>query len=279
MITDLIELPEPSREAGFPILGKAEYQNPTGSIKDRPISRILSKALESGALRPGMWVVEATTGNTGIGLAHLAQQHGLRAVIFKNTGQAEEKARRMRAMGARVFEVASPPEGPDQKIQQALLFVERMKGMAWYCDQFNNPHNPEAHHDTAREIWSQRPDVAGFVAGAGTGGTLLGIQQWCRQHRPEVQIGYVIAHTTVDRPTLAEGTGRNIPSRIREQLRPDHEWWLSDSEFLRWMRPLAIGPSAAMNVEAAIRMARVIQRPVATVLCDGLERYPGLITE
>jgi len=279
MITDLIELPEPSREAGFPILGKAEYQNPTGSIKDRPIGRILSRALESGILRPGMWVVEATTGNTGIGLAHLARQHGLRAVIFKNPGQAEEKARRMREMGARVFEVASPPGGPDQKTLEAHRFVDRMKGMAWYCDQFNNPHNPEAHWDTAREIWSQRPDVAGFVSGAGTGGTLLGIQQWCRQHRPLVQIGYVIAHTTADRPTIAEGTGRTIPSQIREQIRPDHEWWLSDSEFRRWMRPLSVGPSAAMNVEAAIRMARIIRRPVATVLCDGLERYPDLITE
>ena len=272
MVTDLIELPEPSRRAGFSIYGKAEYQNPTGSVKDRPIGLIVRRALESGVLKPGMFVVEATTGNTGVGLAHLAREHGLRAVIFKNQRQAEEKARLMREMGARVFEVPADDNGGDRKIPEALEFVRRMKGRAWYCDQFNNPANPAAHHDTAREIWQQQTSIQGFVAGAGTGGTLLGVQQWCRLHRPAVQIGRVRAH----RPTIAEGTGDTIPSAIRQQIQPDHELWLHDPEFQEWIWELGIGPSAAMNVEAAIRMARLIRAPVATVLCDGVERYPEL---
>ena len=273
MITDLIELPEPSREAGFPILGKAEYQQPSLSIKHRTARSMIEDAMATGALRPGDTVVEATAGNTGIGLAHIAPEYDLSVVIFMYQG-SPHKAQRIRELGARVFEIPlQAPDHPDSKVNQCLRFRDRMQTRVWYADQYNNPANPQAHHHTAREIFQQRPDVQGIACTVGTGGTLTGIQQWCDQHRPDIRI----CRIDCELDTRAEGIGGGTPSRVLASLRPTDRFTVKDSEAFRWWRQGEWGPSACVNIEGAVRLARKIRAPVATVLCDSSSFYPDFI--
>lgn len=273
MITDLIELPEPSREAGFPILGKAEYQQPSQSIKHRTARSMIETAMASGELQPGDTVVEATAGNTGIGLAHIASEYDLRVVIFMYQG-SPHKAKRMRELGARVFEIPlQSADHPDSKVNQCLRFCERMPGRVWYADQYNNPANPAAHQHTAEEIFQQRPDIGGIACTVGTGGTLAGIQQWCDRHRPLTRI----ARIDCEPNTRAEGIGGGTPSRVLSSLRPTDRFRVTDSEAFRWWSGADWGPSACVNIEGAVRLARRIQAPVATVLCDARSLYPDFI--
>lgn len=270
MVTDLIELPGPSREAGFPILGKAEYQQPSQSIKHRTARSMIENAIRSGELQPGDTVVEATAGNTGIALAHIAPEWHLRVVIFMYQG-SPHKAQRIRELGARVFEIPHyPAEHPLSKVNQCLRFRDRMPGRVWYADQYNNPDNAGAHHSTAREIFEQRPDVGGIACTVGTGGTLTGIQQWCDQHRP----GTRICRIDCEPNTRAEGIGGGTPSRVLASLRPTDRLQVTDSEAFRWMRGAEYGPSAAINIAGSIRLAQRIKAPVATVLCDTRSNYP-----
>lgn len=231
---------------------------------------MIESAIQTGELRPGDTVVEATAGNTGIGLAHIAPEWDLRVVIFMDQG-SPHKAQRIRQLGARVFEIPYyPAEHPDSKINQCLRFRDRMPGRVWYADQYNNPANPAAHHTTAREIFQQRPDVAGIACTVGTGGTLTGIQQWCLEHRPHTRICRIDPEPN----TRAEGIGGGTPSRVLASLRPTDRLQVTDSEAFGWMQGAEYGPSAAINIAGAIRLAQRIQAPVATVLCDARSNYP-----
>ena len=273
MVTDLIELPGPSGEAGFPILGKCEYQQPSGSVKHRTARGMIEAAIATGALRPGDTVVEATAGNTGIGLAHIAPEYDLSVVIFMYQG-SPHKAQRIRELGARVFEIPQQaPDHPDSKVNQCLRFRDRMQTRVWYADQYNNPANARAHHHTAQEIFEQRPDVQGIACTVGTGGTLRGIQQWCDQHRPQTRICRIESQPN----TRAEGIGTGTPSTIRDGLTPTDQFTVEDREAFRWMRGGEWGPSAAINIEGAVRLAQRIKAPVATVLCDSRSFYPDFI--
>jgi cysteine synthase A len=274
--TPLLLLERASKEAGQAIYGKAEYVNPAGSIKDRTCHSMLTQALARGDLRPGDTVVEATAGNTGLGLLHFAQQLNLKVVIFMYQGESQHKISRLRSLGARVFEVPFvPPSHPDNKVAQARRFRDRMPGRVWHSDQYDNPDNALAHHSTASEIFTERPDIGGFASAVGTGGTLLGVQQWCQAHRPDVRLARVINEPE----SRAEGIGGTMPSRLIEQLQEDCCFWVTDRQAFRWMDEYQCGPSAAINIEGAIRLARLFQISVATVICDHRDRYPHIKTQ
>tara|TARA_B110000503_G_C7041340_1_gene368338 strand:- start:102 stop:956 length:855 start_codon:yes stop_codon:yes gene_type:complete len=271
--TPLLLLERASQEAGQAIYGKAEYINPAGSIKDRTCYSMITQALARGDLCAGDTIVEATAGNTGIGLAHFAQQLGIKVVIFMHQGESPYKISQMRSMGVRVFEVPPvPPSHPDSKVNQARRFKDRMPGRVWYSDQYNNSDNALAHHSTASEIFTEQPDIGGFAAAVGTGGTLLGVQQWCRAHRPSVRLARVINQPD----SRAEGIGGGTPSQLLDQLQEDCCFFVKDQEAFRWMSEYQCGPSAAINVMGAIKLARLFQISVATILCDHINRYPHI---
>ena len=234
---------------------------------------MIRNAIRRGELEPGDTIVEATAGNTGIALAHIAPEWDLHTVIFMYRG-SPIKAQRMRDLGARVFEL--PPvawDHPDSKFRHCERFRDRMPGRVWFADQYGNPDNALAHHDTAQEIFEQRPDVKGIALAPGTGGTLLGIQQWCEQHRPDVRIAWL--DVTAD--SRSEGVGLATPSPlIRDRIRWDHRFRVRDSEAFGWLQGQEYGPSAAINIAGAIRLAQLIQAPVATVLCDHRSNYDWL---
>jgi len=260
-MTDLILLEQASSEARQPIYGLAEYQHPSGSVKHRPAERMIEQALATGEIRPGHMIVEATAGNTGIALAEICAENDLGLTIFCYDSVSEHKVEMMRARGARVYRVAD-------KCHSAREYV-RLNPGSLYVDQYNNPANPESHHATAQEIFEQQPDIGGIAVGVGTGGTLLGIQQWCQLNRPDTELAYLHAQPG----SRAEGIGTGTPSSFRPQLKAQHEFTIPDQIALRWMKTYSIGPSAAINVQGAILLARRIKRPVATVLCDGQDRY------
>ena len=273
--TPLLLLEKASREAGQAIYGKAEYFNPAGSIKDRTCYSMIAQAMARGDLRPGDTIVEATAGNTGIGLAYFAQKLGMKLVIFIEQGNSLSKISLMRSMGAKVIEVpAVAASHPENKVNQARRFKDRMPGRVWHSDQFNNPDNTLAHHGTALEIFTERPEIGGFAAAVGTGGTLLGVQQWCREHRTNVKLARII--NEVD--GIGEGIGGTVPSQLIDQLQEDCWLFVRDKEALGWMSEYQCGPSAAINVAGAIKMAKLLQISVATILCDHLDRYPHLKT-
>ncbi|KAI0949210.1 Cysteine synthase 1 [Taiwanofungus camphoratus] len=175
--TPLIHLKKLSETTGCNIVGKAEFQNPGGSVKDRAALGVVQDAEERGLLKPGGTVVEGTAGNTGIGLAHVCRARGYKCVIFMPNTQSQEKIDLLRMLGAEVYPVpAVAYENPKNYNHQARDFAKSLPNAIW-TDQFDNTANAKAHYmSTGPEIWEQtRGDVDGFICATGTGGTLAGI--------------------------------------------------------------------------------------------------------
>lgn len=293
--TPLIRLRRLSDETGCEILGKAEFLNPSGSVKDRAALGLIRDAERSG-LRPGGTVVEGTAGNTGIGLAHLCNALGYRCLAVVPETQSQEKIDYLRALGAQVRTVpARPYRDPDNYIKIAARLTKEMDNAVW-ANQFDNTANRDFHYaTTGPEIWSQTDGgVDAFVAAVGTGGTLAGVARYLKERKPGTRI--VLADPTgsglyhyvktgearVEGPSsITEGIGNSRVTANLAGAEIDDAVVIDDQECVatvyRLLREegLFVGGSTGINVAAAARLARELGsgHVIVTVLADGGARY------
>jgi cystathionine beta-synthase len=295
--TPLVRLNRLTRGIRTPLYAKAENLNPGGSVKDRIGLAIIEAAERSGALKPGGVVVEATSGNTGIGLAIAAALKGYRCVFTIPDKMSSEKVRLLRAYGAEVIVVptAVAPDHPEYYIQKARSIVASTPG-AIMADQHYNPENPEAHYrTTGPEVWEQtRGKITHFVCSPGTGGTVSGAGRYLKEKNPKVRVvagdpvgsiytEYAKSHVKGEGfPYKVEGIGGDkIPTSLHFDV--IDEWiTVSDAEAFRMARRLTreeglfVGGSTGVNVVAALELAKRIDDPealVVTILSDTGERY------
>lgn len=293
--TPLIELTRLSRELGRTILGKAEFLNPGGSVKDRAAKFIVDDAEERGALRPGGTIVEGTAGNTGIALALVANERGYRCIIVIPDDQSREKIELLRTIGADVRVVPAVPfTNSENYYHVARRIAEQTPGAIW-ADQFENPANRRAHEETTGpEIWEQcEGQLDAFITSAGTGGTLAGVALALKKRDPRIVVGLcdpmgsaLYAHVTngtldVEGESTVEGIGIKRVTRNFAGAPIDRAMRVVDRdaiEMAHWLlrnEGLFLGGSAALNVVGAARLARTLPEGsrVVTILCDGGQRY------
>ncbi|MEN6407539.1 MAG: cysteine synthase A [Thermoguttaceae bacterium] len=270
---------------GENIFAKAEFLNPGGSIKDRVALAMLEGAQRDGRLKPDSIIVEPTSGNTGIGVALIGRLKGYKVKIVMPQGMSEERKKLIRALGAEL--VLTPDEesigGSVNRARELAADDSRV----FIPQQFENPDNPRCHYEgTAREIWRQMDgDVACFVAGVGSGGTLQGVGRFLREHRPNVRIVAVepknVSALLGHEPGLhqIQGIGDGfIPAVLNISL-VDEVVEVSDQDAIETTRQLSrdlgllVGISSGANVWAARQLARRIPGNIATVLPDRAERY------
>jgi cysteine synthase A len=298
--TPLIRLRTPSEATGCEILGKAEFLNPGGSVKDRAALAIVLDAEQRGLLRPGGVIVEGTAGNTGIGLTLVANARGYRSVIVIPDTQSQEKKDTLRVFGATLYEVPAVPfRNPNnyvhiaQRLAQALAKSER-NGAIW-AQQFDNIANRDGHYrTTGPEIWEQTGGkVDGFICAAGTGGTLAGVAAALRERSPKVEIGladppgaalysyYKHGALKAEGSSITEGIGQGRITRNLEGLEIDFPYQIPDAETVQMVFDLlrhdglCLGSSSGINVAGAVRLARELGpgHTIVTILCDSGMRY------
>jgi cysteine synthase len=266
------------------VLAKLESRNPSGSVKDRPALAMIEAAEAEGKVGPGSVIVEATSGNTGIAFAMIAAVRGYRCILVMPEDMSVERRRVLRAYGAEI--VITPADaGMRGAVAEASLIVARTEG-AFMPRQFDNPANPAIHErSTAREILDEVADVAAFVAGVGTGGTLTGVARALKRARPGVRIVAVEpARSPVLRGGRAgvhaiQGIGAGFIPEVLDRSLVDEIASVTDDEAEGMARRLAreegllVGPSSGANVHVACDVARGVAGPVVTMLCDSGERY------
>jgi cysteine synthase len=298
--TPLIRLRRFSELTGCNILGKAEFLNPGGSVKDRAALAIVLDAERRGALRPGGVIVEGTAGNTGIGLTLVANARGYRSVIVIPDTQSQEKKDTLRVFGATLHEVpAVPYRNPNNYVHVAQRLAEQLartepNGAIW-AQQFDNVANRQGHLEhTGPEIWEQSGGtVDGFICAAGTGGTLAGVAAALRQRSAKVRIGladppgaalfsfYSKGELKAEGSSITEGIGQGRVTRNLEGLAVDFPYQIPDAETVQTVfdllqhEGLCLGTSSGINVAGAVRMARDLGpgHTIVTVLCDSGMRY------
>ncbi len=292
--TPLVALDNLARGLAFPVLAKCEHMNPGGSVKDRIALAIVDEAERSGALRPGATIVEATAGNTGMGLALVAAVRGHELVCVMPEKMSVDKRIALQSMGARVVITENAPLSSPKNFQNVARSLAAERG--WFlADQFANPANVRAHETTtALEIVRQVDGPIGaFVVGAGTGGTITGVGRVLKAIDPRVRIvladpiGSGLAHwieTGEPGPDAAyelEGIGASRPPANLDRTVVDEAVRVSDAESFAITKRLVreegmlVGGSAGANVAAALRVAARggLCGPVVTVLCDAWDRY------
>jgi cysteine synthase A len=299
--TPLIKLRRATEETGCTILGKAEFMNPGQSVKDRAARQIILEAEKRGEIRPGGLVVEATAGNTGIGLAMVANARGYRTLIVIPETQSQEKKDTLRLLGAELVEVpALPYSNPNnyQHIGRRMaedLRQREPKGVL-FADQWNNLDNRKAHYvSTGPEIWDEtQGKVDAFICAIGTGGTIAGVSTYLRERKKDVVIGVadprgaamynLFAHGEAkasDGGSITEGIGLGRVTSIIEDLRIEKPYLIPDEEAVPIVfdllreEGLCVGGSSGINVAGAIRLARELGpgHTIVTILCDYGTRY------
>ncbi|HET7690909.1 MAG TPA: cystathionine beta-synthase [Nocardioidaceae bacterium] len=267
--TPLVRLSKVTDGAGPLVLAKVEYLNPGGSVKDRIALRMVEAAEQDGSLKPGGTIVEPTSGNTGVGLAMVAQAKGYKCVFVCPDKVSEDKRNVLKAYGAEVVvcPTAVAPEHPDSYYNVSDRLVREIKD-AWKPDQYSNPNNPRSHYeDTGPELWRQTEGkITHFVAGVGTGGTISGIGRYLKEQNPGVQIvgadpaGSVYSGGT-GRPYLVEGVGEDFWPTTYDREVADRIIEVSDADSFSMTRRLAreesllVGGSSGMAAYAAIQLA------------------------
>lgn len=298
--TPLILLRKASELTGCTILGKAEFLNPGGSVKDRAALAIILDAEKRDLLKPGGLIVEGTAGNTGIGLALVGNARGYRTLIVIPETQSQEKKDMLRLAGAKLYEVpALPYKDPGNYIRVSErmageLMQSEPHGVIW-ANQFDNVANREGHYrTTGPEIWRQTAGkIDGFVSAVGTGGTLSGVALFLKEQKPEVQIGladpegaalysyFTNGELKAEGSSITEGIGQGRITKNVEGTPVDHAYCIPDKEALPIVfdllseEGLCLGGSSGINVAGAIRLARELGpgHVIVTVLCDYGTRY------
>ena len=298
--TPLIRLKAASEATGCDILGKAEFLNPGQSVKDRAALAIIRKAEQSGELRPGGVIVEGTAGNTGIGLALVAQALGYRTVIVIPETQSQEKKDALKLLGAELVEVpAVPYNNPNNYVKlsgrlAAQLAKTEPNGAIW-ANQFDNVANRDAHVETtAPEIWRDTDGkVDGFVCAVGSGGTLAGVAEGLRAKNPGIKIAiadpegaalynyYAHGELKSSGSSITEGIGQGRITANLEGFTPDFAYQIPDSEAIPLVFDLiekegiCLGGSSGINIAGAIRLAKDLGpgHTIVTILCDYGNRY------
>ncbi len=275
------------KATGLDIYAKAEYLNPGGSIKDRVALYMLEEAEKSGALQPGMTIMEPTSGNTGIGIALLGRQKGYRVVIVMPANMSDERKRLIRALGAELVLTE-----PDLSIDGSVAEVERRRAAdptVFVPQQFDNPANPQIHYQTtAVEIWRQMEQAVDiFISGLGSGGTLQGVGRFLKEHNPAVKIiaaepknvSALLGHEPGLHKIQGIGDGF-IPSILDVDLIDDvtevsDEDAISTARLLAQSQGILAGTSAGANVWAAQKAAAKYgsDKRIVTILPDRIERY------
>jgi cysteine synthase len=298
--TPLIKLRHASELTGCTILGKAEFLNPGGSVKDRAALAIIKDAEERGTLRPGGVIVEGTAGNTGIGLALVGNARGYRTVIVMPETQSQEKKDMLRLCGAELHLVpALPYKDPGNYVhvseRMAAELAKREPLGAIWANQFDNLANRRGHYETTGpEIWEETGGrVDGFVCSAGTGGTLAGVASFLKEQNAKIAIGladplgstnyswFKSGTIKVEGSSITEGIGQGRITKNIEGAPIDFPCQIPDEEALPLIfallkdEGLCVGGSTGINLAGAIRLARELgpNHTVVTILCDYGTRY------
>jgi cysteine synthase A len=292
--TPLIRLRRPSELTGCEILGKAEFLNPGGSVKDRAALYIILDAEKRGLLRPGGVVVEGTAGNTGIGLALVGNARGYKTIIVIPETQSEEKKEMLRLCGAELREVAAVPySNPDNYVHVSERLAKEMG--AFWANQWDNTANRDGHiASTGPEIWAQtQGKVDGFTCAIGTGGTLAGVAMFLKKINAKIRIAaadpvgaamyswFKHGELKSEGSSITEGIGQGRVTKNIEGAPVDDAYQIADSEALPIIfdllksEGLCLGGSSGINVAGAIRLAKDLGRghTVVTILADSGTRY------
>lgn len=298
--TPLIKLKKASEVSGCTILGKAEFMNPGQSVKDRAALYIIKDAVEKGRLKPGGTIVEGTAGNTGIGIALVANALGYKSVIVIPETQSQEKKDMLRLAGAELIEVPAVPYADDNNYVKysgrlAAELAEKHDAGAVWANQFDNIANRQAHIETTGpEIWRQTDGkVDGFTCAIGTGGTLAGIGMYLKQQNPDIRIAaadpmganmyhwFKHGELKSEGTSITEGIGQGRVTANIEGAPIDDAYQISDAEALPIVfdllkdEGLCLGGSSGINIAGALRMAEDLGpgHTIVTILCDFGTRY------
>lgn len=299
--TPLIKLKRASEATGCTILGKAEFMNPGQSVKDRAGRQMILEAEKRGEIKPGGLVVEATAGNTGIGLALVANARGYRTLIVIPETQSQEKKDMLRLYGAELVEVPAVPFSNPNNYQHVgrRLADELRKNEpngALFADQWNNPDNRKAHYvSTGPEIWEQtKGRLDGFICSIGTGGTVAGVSDYLREKKKDIAIGVadprgaamynLFAHgeaKVTEGGSISEGIGLGRVTPIIQDIEVDKAYLIPDQEAVPIIfdllehEGLCMGGSTGINVAGAIRLAKDLGpgHTIVTILADYGSRY------
>ncbi len=297
--TPLIRLNSFSEETGCEILGKAEFLNPGGSVKDRAALYIIEQAEKEGRLKPGGTVVEGTAGNTGIGLTHICNAKGYKCVIIIPETQSQEKMDLLRTLGADVRPIPAVPYKDDNNyVKVSGRLADELDNAIW-ANQFENLANRQAHYETTGpELWAQTGGkIDGWTAATGTGGTYAGVTMFLKEKNPNSRcvvadpMGsglYSYVKTGEIRPegsSITEGIGNSRVTGNMEGAPIDDAIQIDDHEALRviyqllYKEGLFMGGSVGINVGAAVALAKEMGpgHTIVTILCDGGSRYQSKI--
>ncbi len=297
--TPLVRLAGPSEAAGCDIWGKCEFANPGSSVKDRAALYMIRDAEERGELKPGGTVIEGTAGNTGIGIALVANALGYKTIIVMPDNQSKEKMDTLRALGAQLV-LVPPTKYADQNHFQHVSrrMADETEGAVW-AGQFDNTANRKAHIEgTAPELWEQTGGkIDGFTCAAGTGGTIAGVGMGLKEKNPDVRIALTDPHGAAlysyyahgelkgEGSSVAEGIGQGRITANLEGAPIDTQFRISDEEGLVWVERLlreeglCLGLSSGINVAGAIELGKELiadgkaNPQVVTILCDTGFRY------
>lgn len=293
--TPLVRLKGPSEDAGCDIFGKCEFANPGASVKDRAALYIVRDAEQSGSLKPGGTIVEGTAGNTGIGLALVANALGYKTIIVMPETQSQEKKDTLRALGAQLVLVpAAPYSNPGHFVHTSRRLAEETDNAIW-ANQFDNIANRRAHIETtAEEIWTQMEGkIDGFTCAAGTGGTIAGVGLGLKAKDENITIAlsdphgaalfnyYANGELRSEGSSVAEGIGQGRITANLDGAPIDTQYRISDEDGLVWVRRLlaeeglCLGLSSGINVAGAVALGKELGKGkrIATILCDTGFRY------
>ncbi len=302
--TPLIKLRAASGLTGCTILGKAEFMNPGGSVKDRAALAIIEDAEAKGLLGPGGMIVEGTAGNTGIGLTMVGNAKGYQSVIVMPETQSEEKKQVLGVFGADLRLVpAVPYKNPDNYVRYSERLAQELNsshngGVIW-ANQFDNTANLDGHYKTTGpEIWAQTDHkIDGFICSVGSGGTLAGVSRYLKEMNPDIKIGladpegsalynyYAHGELKSEGNSISEGIGQGRITANLEKAFVDMPFRLSDKDALPMIYALMrdeglyLGGSTAINVAGAVAMANEMGpgHTIVTILCDSGQRYQSKV--
>ena len=298
--TPLIRLNGPSKETGCNILGKAEFLNPGGSVKDRAALAIIKEAEEKNYIKQGGTIVEGTAGNTGIGLTLIANSKGYKSIIVMPETQTKEKIDTLRSIGADLRLVpAKPYKDPDNYIKfserLAKEIYKKNNGNTIWANQFDNTANLNGHYNnTGKEIWNQtKGKIDGFICSSGTGGTIAGVGKALKEKNNKVKIylsdpkGSALYNfikfneLKIEGNSITEGIGNSRITANFKEAPIDGAYSINDHEALTEIyklienEGLCLGTSSGINIAGAIKLAKELGpgKTIVTVLCDKSDRY------